>query len=512
MVDKSMTKERLASEWAASTYANGARTITVAESNDEARQRQLRERIKETSEKISEIQKRLDAIDKNEEEKRILADIAAQRKIYIDARDQVFKEKAVNEENARRLIQTSLEPALSSYTATIGKLTAYQTASVAAMAEQITALSGKSQRLLMFLGALAAVLGIVVSTLISRSIKAQLGGEPDHAVTIANRIAEGNLTCDIDTKSAQGASLMHAMKAMQDGLARVVAEVRTGTDTIAAASCQIAAGNLNLSTRTEEQAGSLEETASAMEELTSTVRQNGDNARQANRLAESASEVADKGGKVVSQVVCTMGAIKESSRKIVDIISVIDSIAFQTNILALNAAVEAARAGEQGRGFAVVAAEVRNLAQRSASAAKEIKILIDDSVEKVGTGAQQVEDAGETMRQIVDSVRRVTEIMREIATASEEQTTGIEQINRAIAQMDQMTQQNAALVEQAAAASKSMEDQAKHLADAVSIFRIAMTAPAIAPVSGTLRPVKSVPSPARPRLETQHSSDEWTQF
>jgi methyl-accepting chemotaxis protein len=248
--------------------------------------------------------------------------------------------------------------------------------------------------------------------------------------------------------------------------------VRSGADTIATASSQIAAGNLDLSSRTEQQASALEETASSMEELTSTVKQNSDNARQAGQLAQSASDVAVKGGAEVAQVVDTMGSINASSKKIVDIIGVIDGIAFQTNILALNAAVEAARAGEQGRGFAVVATEVRNLAQRAASAAKEIKSLIDDSVDKVNIGAKLVDQAGATMQEIVGSIRRVTDIMGEITAASREQTEGIEQVNQAIIQMDETTQQNAALVEEAAAAAASLQDQAGNLVELVSVFKI----------------------------------------
>jgi methyl-accepting chemotaxis protein len=267
--------------------------------------------------------------------------------------------------------------------------------------------------------------------------------------------------------------LLQALKDMNESLVRIVGEVRAGTDTIGTASGQIATGNLDLSSRTEAQAGSLEQTAGSMEELTSTVKQNADNARQANQLVVSASDVAVKGGAVVGQVVHTMGSIKESSRKIVDIIGVIDGIAFQTNILALNAAVEAARAGEQGRGFAVVATEVRNLAQRSAAAAKEIKALIGDSVEKVDAGSKLVDDAGATMNEIVTSVKRVADIMSEITAASQEQSTGIEQVNQAIAQMDEATQQNAALVEEAAAAAMSMQDQAGNLSMVVSVFKLA---------------------------------------
>jgi methyl-accepting chemotaxis protein len=266
---------------------------------------------------------------------------------------------------------------------------------------------------------------------------------------------------------------MRALGKMSANLEKAVTKIREGTDSITSASGQIASGNADLSQRTEEQASSLEETASSMEELTSTVKQNADNARQANQLAAGASAVAVKGGEVVGQVVSTMSSINESSRKIVEIISVIDGIAFQTNILALNAAVEAARAGEQGRGFAVVASEVRSLAQRSAAAAKEIKGLITDSVSKVDDGTKLVGEAGKTMDEIVSSVKRVTDIMAEIAAASQEQSSGIEQVNQAVMQMDEVTQQNAALVEEAAAAAESMQEQAQSLTQAVSVFKLA---------------------------------------
>ena len=323
------------------------------------------------------------------------------------------------------------------------------------------------------LGGLAlAVLLLGVGLAIARGLLRQLGGEPEHAATIMHRIAQGDLTVAVNLKKGDDSSLLHAIRAMRDSLAAVVSEVRHGSDTIATASSQIAAGNQDLSSRTEQQASSLQETAASMEELTSTVQQNAENARQANQLAVSASGVAVRGGSVVAQVVDTMGAINTSSKKIVDIIGVIDGIAFQTNILALNAAVEAARAGEQGRGFAVVAAEVRSLAQRSAEAAKEIKVLIDDSVDKVAQGNAQVADAGKTMDEIVESVRRVTDITAEITAASQEQTSGIGQINQAVTQMDQVTQQNAALVEEAAAAAASLQEQAEGLSQVVSVFRL----------------------------------------
>jgi methyl-accepting chemotaxis protein len=280
------------------------------------------------------------------------------------------------------------------------------------------------------------------------------------------------------------AQLMQALEHMNAGLKRIVGEVRASSEAIGSGIGQIAGGNADLSQRTEEQASNLEETAASMEELTSTVKHNAENARQANQLAAGASEVALRGGEVVGQVVGTMSSINESSKKIVDIIGVIDGIAFQTNILALNAAVEAARAGEQGRGFAVVASEVRNLAQRSAAAAKEIKQLIGDSVDKVGAGTKLVDEAGKTMQEIVGSVKRVTDIMSEITAASQEQSAGIEQVNQAIAQMDEVTQQNAALVEEAAAAAESMQEQAQNLETAVAVFRLALEDRGAGPAGG----------------------------
>ncbi|HEU4851849.1 MAG TPA: methyl-accepting chemotaxis protein [Telluria sp.] len=319
----------------------------------------------------------------------------------------------------------------------------------------------------------ALILGMIVAISIGAWLVRAITRPLNEAVAIAGDIAAGDLTRHIEVKSQDEMGVLtDALKKMNDSLVSIVGQVRTGTDMIATASNQIAHGNMDLSARTEQQASSLEETASSIEELTSTVRQNADNARQANSLAQSASDVAGKGGAVVSEVVTTMQAINESAKKIVDIIGVIDGIAFQTNILALNAAVEAARAGEQGRGFAVVASEVRNLAQRSANAAKEIKALIGDSVEKVDAGSRLVNQAGMTMAEVVDSVKRVTDIMAEITAASVEQTAGIEQINQAITQMDDVTQQNASLVEEAAAAAQSLEQQAGELSQLVSVFKV----------------------------------------
>ena len=359
-------------------------------------------------------------------------------------------------------------------------------------------------------------LGSVVAALLCLWLAAEVARPMHEAVVVARRIAGGDLSNQIDASADTGARgeaglLLGAMQEMNDKLVGMIVEVRVGTESITSGAAEISSGSIDLSARTEQQAASLEETASSMEELTATVKQNAEHAHQASKLAVSASEVAVKGGEVVAEVVGTMASINDSSKRIAEIIGVIDGIAFQTNILALNAAVEAARAGEQGRGFAVVASEVRNLAQRSAAAAKEIKTLIHDSVEKVGAGGKLVGEAGSTMEQIVQSITRVTDIMSEIAAASVEQTTGIEQINSAISQMDEVTQQNAALVEQAAAAAGSLQDQAGALAAVVSVFKLDL-APIVAPVHHRPAAPKMAITGAARRPGPASGTDAWEAF
>ena len=471
LVDDSLSKQRAAQNWLMGTTVNASRTLALVKASNTETQEFFQKGITAESKKITEIQKGIEDRISTDKEKELFANVAKNRSAYISIRKSILEVKTGgNVDEANQMIESKMVPALDSYESSVRDVLAYYENEVKLADESITD-DYVSGRMTMIIGALIAILlGAIIAWRLTIGITRPL----HEALTVAEAVAEGDLTARSNFPATldEPGLLLSSLRSMQENLARTVTQIRVGTDAIATASSEIASGNLDLSSRTEQQASSLEETAPSMEELTSTVKQNADNSRQANQLAVAASSVAVKGGSVVSQVVDTMDAINGSAKKIVDIIGVIDGIAFQTNILALNAAVEAARAGEQGRGFAVVATEVRNLAQRSAAAAKEIKALIGDSVEKVDAGSKLVAEAGTTMDEIVDGVKRVADIMAEITAASQEQSDGIEQVNQAVGQMDQVTQQNAALVEEAAAAAESLQDQAKNLAQAVSVFRV----------------------------------------
>jgi methyl-accepting chemotaxis protein len=494
MIAHALVKERLANQWSNLLGPTIVRSFAMVKATDPTVVAYFAKARADSSALINPVQKKLEEMLTSPEEKKLYAGVANARAVVLEVIEKINKLKAAGQsDEASAMADNQFASGLVVYEDAVAKLAAYQRDKIDVLSKGIAADHASGQTLLLALSAIALVLGALFAWRLTLGIVRPLG----RAVTVAETVAAGDLSANIVVESRDEAGqLMHALREMNASLAKVVGEVRSGTETIATASGQIASGNQDLSSRTEEQASSLEETAASMEELTSTVKQNADNARQANQLAVSASEVAVRGGSVVGQVVDTMGSINASSKKIVDIIGVIDGIAFQTNILALNAAVEAARAGEQGRGFAVVASEVRSLAQRSAAAAKEIKTLIGDSVEKVEEGSKQVEEAGRTMEEIVGSVRRVTDIMGEITAASQEQTSGIEQINQAISQMDQVTQQNAALVEEASAAAQSLQEQAGSLVQSVSIFKLDRNA--VASPRAAFTPITPIPKVARP--------------
>lgn len=524
-MEEATIKERLSQQWVEGIATNTVRTFARVRTDNPEEEKALQVEMTAVSADVSRVQKELEPLIHSEEGKKMIALVADQRKTYSAIRDATFKLKA--EQGAgpelTNAIETKMAPAAKSYIQSVRDVVDFQQKIFENSKKQVDAIYEAGRNLLIVLGVIAVALGVLLAFFLTRSITKPLG----YAVDVARIVSSGDLRTQIVVGSTdETGQLLQALKDMNDSLVNSVSQVRTGIDTIATAANQIASGNLDLSSRTEEQASSLEETASSMEELTSTVKQNVDNARQANQLAITASSVAVKGGAVVSQVVDTMDGINTSSKKIVDIIGVIDGIAFQTNILALNAAVEAARAGEQGRGFAVVASEVRSLAQRSAAAAKEIKALIDESVNKADAGSRLVAEAGTTMVEVVDSVRHVTDIMSEIMAASQEQSAGIEQVNQAISQMDQVTQQNAALVEEAAAAAESLNEQAGRLAQAVSVFKLdgmrsdVAVAPklASAPAAATLRaqvarPVAVAQAPKKIASEPRAGgSDDWEEF
>jgi methyl-accepting chemotaxis protein len=494
----------LMEEWLTSTRLNINRVLGVAKSgaNPEV-DAYFKPLMAQTTERINELQKSLDASVTSERGKALLKDIADRRSEYIAVRKTYFDTlKGGDIAVAAQQLDSALLPAANRYTETMVELQKYQrdlvTVAVAASEQTVN----RQALIIVVLAALAVALASLVAWRITMSVTAPL----HEAVGIATAVAAGDLNGHAQTtRKDELGDLLNALAAMKTSLIQTVGQVRSATDSINTASYEIASGNQDLSARTEQAASNLEETAASMEQLTSTVRQSADAARQANQLAASAAEIAVRGGQVVGQVVTTMDEINHSSKKISDIIGVIDGIAFQTNILALNAAVEAARAGEQGRGFAVVAGEVRNLAQRSAEAAKEIKNLIGASVDRVEAGSRLVADAGQTMSEIVGSVQRVSDIIGEITAAAGEQSDGIGQVNVAVTQLDQMTQQNAALVEESAAAAESLKDQASRLTDVIKIFRIdsaqAYSAPAAVVMSkpaNSIKPLAHSPALHKP--------------
>jgi methyl-accepting chemotaxis protein len=520
-----LAKERMMEEWHMQTFAAVRRTAAIVKSSDPSLVEFFKADGVKTASRSTELLKQIEGLLDSDEERALFSRITELRKAYTSSKERAIKAKADGDTAAAdRILNQEYMPTSEAYESKQGELVKMQQSRIDAIAKDIDNASRNSARMITVLAGVAVLFGAVCAWLLAGAIVRPIR----RAVDVAEKVAAGDLTQRIEADGqGETAALLRALRHMNDGLVAIVSQVRSGTDTIATASAEISAGNMDLSSRTEQQAGSLGTTASTVEQLTGTVRQNADNARQASQLSIAASEIATQGGAVVDQVVQTMGAINDSSKKIVDIISVIDGIAFQTNILALNAAVEAARAGEQGRGFAVVAGEVRTLAQRSAAAAKEIKQLIVDSVSKVEDGTKLVDQAGTTMSEVVDSIRKVSDIVAEIASASGEQSAGIEQVNRAIADMDSSTQHNAALVEESAAAATALSEQADKLAEVVSLFHIGTEAPApkTTPKAAPKAVPKAVParavvavaprasaSTAKPAPKAAPVGEEWETF
>ncbi|WP_394790661.1 methyl-accepting chemotaxis protein [Rhodoferax sp.] len=511
MMDEPIKTERLVGDWYRNVRTSLTRTNAIAHSSDTTLVDFFKEEASASSKSSGELLTQIKERMTEPDEKTLIDEVEVLRKAYLVLRDNILAlKKEGKTDDASKLMTEQYLPKVKQYIDSIEKMMQNQRDQVNQLAQKIQDLRALSNRFLIVLGALSLALGGVFAWLLAGSIVKPLG----EATAAARRVASGDLSTPIRIQGKdEVAQLLHSLQDMQNSLTTVVSNVRQGSESVATASAEIAQGNNDLSARTEQQASALEETAASMEELGSTVRQNADNARQANQLAISASTVAVQGGEVVGQVVETMKGINDASRKISDIIAVIDGIAFQTNILALNAAVEAARAGEQGRGFAVVASEVRSLAGRSAEAAKEIKNLISSSVERVEQGTALVDKAGVTMTEVVSSIRRVTDIMGEISAASHEQSSGVSQVGEAITSMDQATQQNAALVEEMAAAADSLRNQAQDLVQVVAVFTLSgdqnrsTSAPARAaershkPAHAAKAPVRRVvaPTPNTPR-------------
>jgi len=471
LIDKEWVKADLTHVIDATARANALRTMELLITTDPAHSRQIRSRIDANKRTIDDALQTLDRLVYLPRGQQLLARLKQVRAAYVASFTQVAALMAQDrKDEAVRLMNEQTLPAIEVMQGAIQELAAFQKSIVTTASTGIGDEIASARTLMIGLALAAMLLGAVLAAWITRSVT-----RPIHdAVAVARTVAAGDLTGRIDVRSTdETGQLLMALRDMNDGLSKIVGDVHSGSAAISTATSQIAAGNLDLSQRTEEQAAALEQTTASLHELAHAVRHNFESGRQANTLASAAVDVAAQGGAVFARVIRTMEAIDASSKRIADIIGVVDGIAFQTNLLALNAAVEAARAGEQGRGFAVVASEVRTLAGRSAEASRQIRALIGESVENVDNGCKLVEQAGSTMDEIVVSVRRVTDIMGEISMASQEQTSGVDQINQAVGQMDQVTQQNAALVEQAAAAAQSLEFQAKNLVEVVSVFQLA---------------------------------------
>ena len=496
LTQRPLVKERLASQWLLNTSVSAKRTAAVARSTDPELAKAFAAESTESSRRTSILQDKVGELLDTPEEQALFAAIGEARTRYIASRDRVMRLKTEGQATeAMALYEREFVPATQLYLDKVSALQALQHQTIDAGAKAVLDGASKSTTMLVSLCLLTLAGSIAASMLFARSLFRRLGGEPAVAAHIAGEIAAGKLDVPVTLRPGDRSSLLYDLQRMRDSLADIVGQVRGGTTTIGASVEAMAREAQELSRRTESQAAALEQTASSMNELAHAVQHSAASAVEANTLAETASAVARQGGAMVGQLVDTMGAINASSARIVDITGVIDGIAFQTNILALNAAVEAARAGEQGRGFAVVAGEVRNLAQRSAAAAKEIKELIDDSTRRVSNGADLAGRAGATMTGIVESIGRVTAIMGEIVDSSKEQASGIQQVHGAVADMDSVTQQNATLVEESAAATKSMKEQAARLASLVAVFRLADQAPRAA--------AKAAPRQAALRAETQ---------
>ncbi|PTT34876.1 methyl-accepting chemotaxis protein [Acidovorax sp. HMWF018] len=490
-----MERNALAQEWKAAIDLNWVRASASLKATDAGYIQSLTADMATTSQRASEAQKKLEALVDDPTEKALMERVAVTRKAYVDARAKLLERKKAGED-VFALVDSDLKPLATAYLQSLADVADNTHKQLDEFEGAIIQAAGTSQWVL----ALGAVVSVVLGALFALWTTRSIVGPVQRAVQAADEISHGNLSVqipDVGNGRNEMAQLLRSLDEMQQNLSRIVGHVRSGSENVATASSEIAQGNNDLSARTEQQASALQETAASMEQLNSTVRQNADNARQANQLAQSASTVAVHGGEVVSQVVDTMKGIHDSSSKIADIIGVIDGIAFQTNILALNAAVEAARAGEQGRGFAVVASEVRSLAGRSADAAKQIKTLINDSVERVAAGTTLVDQAGATMTEVVGAIKRVTDLMGEISAASSEQSQGVAQVGEAVTQMDQVTQQNAALVEEMAAAAASLNNQAQDLVSTVAFFKLS-PAQAAQPAASAFAyvPKAAVPSPA----------------